>query len=74
MNPITARECELLMFIELHVLASGFPPTVREMATSLNISSTNGIRNKLIALEKKGFIKRHYGCSRGIQLLAKATP
>lgn len=36
----------------------GFP-TIRELCVELDISSTNGVADHLIALTRKGYIERH---------------
>lgn len=45
------------------------PPTVAEIAAAMGVSSTNGIRGHLQALERKGAIELVPNASRGIRLL-----
>lgn len=45
------------------------PPTVAEIATAMNLSSTNGVRGHLQALARKGAIELIPNASRGIRLL-----
>ena len=45
------------------------PPTVAEIAVAMGVSSTNGIRQHLQALERKGAIELVPNASRGIRLL-----
>ena len=45
------------------------PPTVREIGTHFDISSTNGVRSILAALIKKGYINRSPRLSRGIEIV-----
>jgi repressor LexA len=42
------------------------PPTLREIATHLGISGTLGAQKHLTALERKGYIRKEPGSSRGI--------
>jgi hypothetical protein len=56
-SPLTARQRQILDFIALNV-ASGLPPTVREIGHHTGISSTNGVNDHLKALERKGVITR----------------
>jgi repressor LexA len=42
------------------------PPTVREIGEHFQISSTNGVRAILLALERKGHLKRSPRLSRGL--------
>jgi repressor LexA len=48
------------------------PPTVAEIAAAMGVSSTNGIRGHLQALERKGAIELVPHASRGIRLLEHA--
>jgi repressor LexA len=43
---------------------------VREIAAEFGIRSPNGVVAHLRALEKKGFIKRRPGITRGIEVVA----
>ena len=49
----------------------GFPPTIREIGERFKIASTNGVRDILSALTKKGYIRRKPLVSRGIELAKK---
>ena len=71
MNPIkklTERQKQILSFIEEKIKGSGMPPTIREIGKRFSISSTNGVRSILDALETKGYIRRRKLVSRGIEL------
>jgi repressor LexA len=67
--PLTERQQQMLDFIEHVVTTTGFPPSIRQIGEALNISSTNGVRTHLKALEKKGYIHRSLRTSRGIAML-----
>ena len=45
-----------------------YPPTLREIGDKFGITSPRGVTQHLDALEKKGFIIREFGVSRGIRL------
>jgi repressor LexA len=66
---LTARQQELLRYIERVVSTTGVPPSIRQIGAALGISSTNGVRSHLKALEKKGYIHRSLRTSRGIAML-----
>ena len=66
---LTERQQEILDFIENVVKTTGFPPSIRQIGEALGISSTNGVRAHLKALEKKGYIHRSLRTSRGIAML-----
>lgn len=71
MDRLTPRQEEVLRIIEER-LNSGLPPTLREIAADLGVSGTMGITKHLEALEKKGFIRREQGSSRGILLVGSS--
>ena len=50
-----------------------FPPSIRQIGTALGISSTNGVRLHLQALQKKGYIRRSQRTSRGIVSLNRLS-
>lgn len=66
---LTARQREILNYIEREVRTTGVPPSIRQIGVALGISSTNGVRAHLQALEKKGYIHRSSRTSRGIASL-----
>ena len=68
----------MLDYIERETSSTGVPPSIRQIGTALGISSTNGVRLHLQALQKKGYIRRSQRTSRGIvslnRLSAAASP
>lgn len=56
MKPLTKRQEEIFQFILSAIDDRGRPPTIREIGTQFNISSTNGVRDHLLALKRKGYI------------------
>jgi repressor LexA len=66
---LTERQQQLLQYIEQEVSTTGVPPSIRQIGAALGISSTNGVRAHLKALEKKGYIHRNLRTSRGISML-----
>jgi repressor LexA len=68
---LSAKQRRVLELISGHVTAHGYPPTIRELAMALGVRSTNTIAGHLLALEKKGFIRRPTPrTSRGMQVIA----
>ena len=47
------------------------PPTVREIQKHFGFESTNSVTDHLAQLERKGFLKRRSGISRGMELVSK---
>ena len=68
----TARQQQVLDFIQSCVDNNGYPPTLREICAHLGVSGTLSAMRHLEALEKKGFIKRDPG-SRGIAITSPTT-
>lgn len=73
-KPLTDRQRTALDFIASHIGKHGFPPTFREIASALNIRSTNGVADHLRALERKGYIQREDMQSRAIRLTSHQEP
>jgi repressor LexA len=69
MKPLTARQAEILNFIREEIATRGLPPTVAEIAAGMDVRSTNGIRDHLKALARKGAIELIPSASRGIRLI-----
>lgn len=68
MDNLTRRQQQVLDCIGNHIEQNGYPPTLREIAAELKISGTLGVIKHLQALEKKGYIEKEVGSSRGIRL------
>jgi len=68
MKKITDRQQAIYGYIKDFILSHKFPPTIREIGEKFGIKSTNGVRDALNALEKKGLIKKFSNRARGIEL------
>ncbi|MDW8246905.1 MAG: transcriptional repressor LexA [Sandaracinaceae bacterium] len=69
---LTLRQRQVLQFIVDTCESRGYPPSVREIMAALNLRSTNGVSDHLIALSRKGYIIRDSHKSRAIQPTEKA--
>lgn len=69
---LTKRQSAILKFIIECIRDNGSPPTIAEIGERFDISSTNGVNDHLVALEKKGYIERT-SKARGITVTAKAA-
>jgi repressor LexA len=69
MDQLTKRQTEFLLLLRKFVRERGYPPTVRELVSLTGRKSTAGVQKLLKALERKGYIKKAPGRSRGIVLL-----
>jgi repressor LexA len=70
---LTARQQEMLDYIERETSSAGVPPSIRQIGAAMGISSTNGVRLHLQALQKKGYIRRSQRTSRGIVSLNRLS-
>jgi len=57
LGKLTERQKRIINLIVDHIDEKGFPPTFREIGRALRISSTNGVRSHLKAIERKGYLK-----------------
>lgn len=69
---LTKRQSNILKFIIECIRDNGSPPTIAEIGERFDISSTNGVNDHLVALEKKGYIERT-SKARGITVTAKGA-
>lgn len=69
MEKLTRRQEEILDYIKSYIVSHGYPPTVREIGSSLGVSSPATIHAHLNNLEAKGFIKKEETKNRAIELL-----
>lgn len=68
MNKLTLRQQQVYDFVVRAITQDGFAPTLQEIAYHLGIKGNLGVIRHLSALEKKGYISRATGQSRGIVL------
>ena len=69
---LTARQQQILEFIQSIIARTGSPPTRAEIASELGFRSPNAAEEHLQALARKGVIDLVSGTSRGIRLKADA--
>jgi repressor LexA len=68
---LTQRQKAIYDYIVEHAKDIGYPPTIRQIGDRFGISSPNGVKDHLLALQRKGIIKLHPKTSRGIELLKR---
>jgi repressor LexA len=69
---LTPRQTEILDFLHEFRRKEKIVPTYREIADKFGFKSTKAATDHVCALEKKGYLRRHSGRSRGIELLTSA--
>lgn len=73
-EPLTERQAAILRWVVAYIERFNYPPTVREIASAFGIRSTNGMTDHLLALQRKGWVHRDKGLSRGLRVLYVPTP
>jgi len=68
MKELTDRQQEILEFIQEYVVSYSYPPTYREICKHFQISSTNGVKRHVDALQKKGYLDMCKNASRTISV------
>ena len=68
-DTLTTKQRDVLKFIYNSIRKKHLPPTIREIASQFQFSSTGTVRDYLKALVKKGFLKIDEGKSRAIELV-----
>ncbi|MFP4501383.1 MAG: transcriptional repressor LexA [Candidatus Hydrogenedentota bacterium] len=69
---LTKRQRSILEFIVACIRDQGYPPTIAEIGQEFGITSTNGVNDHLLALERKEYIERS-SKARGIHVTEKAA-
>ena len=72
MKNLTDRQIEVLKYLEKYYNENGYPPTIREVGFSFNITA-KGAYDHLHAIEKKGYIKCHKNRSRAIEFIKSSN-
>ena len=67
--PLTKRQSELLDFLQAFVDKHGYAPSFEEIAEHFGFQSLATVHEHLTNLERKGYIRRQYNESRGIELM-----
>lgn len=69
MKTLTEKQEKIFKYINDFIEDNGYPPTLREIGEHFGIVSTNGVNDHLIALEKKGYLKRDKDKSRAMEVV-----
>lgn len=68
MKALSSKQQHIIDFIHRFWADKGYPPTVRDIVSGCNISSTSVVDYNLDIIERQGYIRRHPGISRGLEL------
>lgn len=66
---LTAKQRELLVFINDRIEETGVSPSFDEMKEALNLRSKSGIHRLITALEERGFLRRLPNRARALEVL-----
>jgi len=69
-NKISSRQEKILEFINKKIKEEGYPPSVREIAKAVNLSSSATVHSHLKKLEALGFLKRNPSKPRAISVIS----
>lgn len=68
---LSKKQKEIYDFINNELYTRGYPPSVREICTAVNLKSTSTVHGHLQKLEIKGYIKRDPTKPRAIEVTAR---
>jgi len=71
MEKLTKRQEDTLNYIKTYIVSHGYPPTVREIANAINVSSPATVQAHLDCLADKGYIKKGNNKNRTIELMVE---
>lgn len=74
MEVLPPRQKQVLEFIKSYVAQNEYPPSLRDIAAHIGVSGNVAVISHLEALERKGYIRRDTGSSRGIVLIREKQP
>lgn len=69
MEKLKEREQRILQYMKKEISQKGYPPTVREICSALNIKSTSTVHKDIENLELKGFLKKDPSKPRALMIV-----
>jgi repressor LexA len=71
---LTAKQRELLLFIDKRLGENGISPSFDEMREALDLKSKSGVHRLISALEERGFIRRLPNRARALEVMKLPEP
>ena len=68
---LTAKQRELLLFIDQRLQSDGISPSFDEMREALDLKSKSGVHRLISALEERGFIRRLPNRARALEVVKR---
>ena len=72
-QPLTAKQAQVYAFLQEYIARHAHAPYIREVQEGCGIASYKSALDRLVALERKGWIDRAPNRHRGIHLRAAAS-
>ncbi len=66
---LTRKQHQLLVHIDRHLRETGVSPSFEEMKDALGLRSKSGIHRLIMALEERGFLRRHHHRARALEVI-----
>lgn len=66
---LTGRQRAVLECIRSSVAERGYPPSMREIGAAVGLTSPSSVKHQLVALERKGFLRRDPNRPRAIEIV-----
>lgn len=66
---ISDKQKQILEYIKNEIINRGYPPTVRDICSAVNLRSTSSVHSHLASLEKAGYIVRDKTKPRAIEVV-----
>jgi repressor LexA len=73
MKRLTRRQQDVLGLIEASIRTKGYPPSVREIASQLNLLSASGVHKHIKALVRKNVLSKEAHLSRSLRILTNGA-
>lgn len=67
---LTSRQRLVLECIRASVSERGYPPSMREIGAAVGLTSPSSVKHQLVALERKGFLRRDPNRPRAIEIVS----
>ena len=71
MEKLTYKQNQVLDYFKRFIAEKGYPPTVREICSALNLSSPATVHAHINTLVNKGYMKKNNSKNRAVELLVK---
>ncbi len=71
MEKLTYKQNQVLDYFKKFIAEKGYPPTVREICSALNLSSPATVHAHINTLVNKGYMKKNNSKNRAVELLVK---